>query len=375
MTDAYIVGAVRTPTGRRGGGLSAVHPADLAAHVLRALMDRTGADPAAVDEVVLGGADTAGPRAGNVARVAWLAAGLPEAVPGVTVDHGAGSGSRAVRFAAEAVRAGDAHLVVAGGVQNMSAVPAGTDEPSPAAGSRGWAARYRGKDTSEWRAAELVARRWELSRGDMEEYLIESHRRAVAATDEGRFAREIVPALGMRSDEVPRRDVTAEKLAAVAPRREGDRTTAALTAPPADAAAVVMIASREAVREHGLTARARLRHMSARGGDPAAPFAAPIPATVRALRAAGLTLDDIDVVEADEAYAPLAMAWLLETRADPRRVNPSGGALALGRPLGAHGARLLTSLLHELERVDGRYGLQVVSTGLDQAAVTIIERL
>ncbi|MFC6084412.1 acetyl-CoA C-acyltransferase [Sphaerisporangium aureirubrum] len=374
MADAYIVGAVRTPVGRRGGGLAGAHPADLAAHVLRALMDRTGADPAAVEEVVLGGAAAPGPRAGNVARIAWLAAGLPEAVPGVTVDHGSGSGQQAVHFAAQAVRAGDARLVVAGGVQNMSAVPAG-EQVSPAAGSRGWAARYRGKEPSEWRAAELVARRWELSRGELEEYALESHRRAVAAGDAGRFAREIAPALGMLADETPRRDLTPEALAALPHRAEGDRLTAALAAPPADAAAVLLIASHEAVRTHGLVPRARLRHMSARGGDPAAPLAALIPATEHALRAARLKLDDIDVVEADERFAPLALAWLRETRADPERVNPSGGALALGDPLGAHGARMLTSLLNELERTDGRFGLLVVSTGLDQAAATIIERL
>ncbi|MGK5730118.1 acetyl-CoA C-acetyltransferase [Streptomyces sp. URMC 124] len=385
MAEAYIVGAVRTPVGRRGGGLSAVHPADLGAHVLRALTARTGVDPAAVDDVVLGCLDAVGPQAGDIARTSWLAAGLPEEVPGVTVDRQCGSGQQAVHFAAQAVLSGTQDLVVAGGVQNMSqipiayavhraAVPLGLTE-GPFAGSEGWRARYGDRPVSQFHGAELIARQWGITRAAMEEYALLSHRRAVRAADEGRFDRELAPCAGLTADEGPRRDTSAEKMAALKPVVDGGRLTAALSSQISDGAAALLLASERAVRDHGLTPRARVHHLSVRGEDPLRMLTAPIPATAHALKKAGLTMADIDLVEINEAFASVVLAWLQETGADPEKVNVNGGAIALGHPLGATGAKLMTTLLHELERTGGRYGLQTMCEGGGQANVTIIERL
>ncbi|MFH8787914.1 acetyl-CoA C-acetyltransferase [Streptomyces roseoverticillatus] len=385
MAEAYIVGAVRTPVGRRGGGLSAAHPADLGAHVLRALMERTGADPAAVEDVILGCLDTVGPQAGDIARTSWLAAGLPEEVPGVTVDRQCGSGQQAVHFAAQAVLSGTQDLVVAGGVQNMSqipiayavhraAVPLGLTQ-GPFAGSEGWRARYGDRPVSQFHGAELIARQWDIGRPAMEEYALLSHRRAVRAADEGRFDRELAPYGGLTADEGPRRDTSLEKMAALKPVVEGGRLTAALSSQISDGAAALLLASERAVRDHGLTPRARIHHLSVRGEDPIRMLTAPIPATAHALKRAGLTIGDIDLVEINEAFASVVLAWLRETGADPQKVNVNGGAIALGHPLGATGAKLLTTLLHELERTGGRYGLQTMCEGGGQANVTVIERL
>ncbi|WP_214413046.1 acetyl-CoA C-acetyltransferase [Sphaerisporangium fuscum] len=383
MSQAYIVGAVRTPVGRRNGGLAAAHPADLGAHVIRALMDRTGVDPAAVDDVVFGCVDTVGPQAGDIARTCWLAAGLPEEVPGVTVDRQCGSSQQAVHFAAQAVQSGNADLVVAGGVQNMSMVPiahamvAGQalGFATPFAGSKGWAARYGAQEVSQFRGAEMIAEKWDISRREMEEFAFESHQRALVAIGEGRFEREIAPYGGVLSDEGPRPDTTLAKMAGLKTLVEGGRLTAAVSSQISDGAAALLIASEEAVRTHGLTPRARLHHMSARGGDPIMMLSAPIPATAYALRKAGMKIGDMDVVEINEAFASVVLAWLRETGADRDRVNPNGGAIALGHPLGATGARLMTSLLHELERTGGRYGLQTMCEGGGQANVTVLERL
>ncbi|MFF4215118.1 acetyl-CoA C-acetyltransferase [Streptomyces nondiastaticus] len=385
MAEAYIVGAVRTPAGRRGGGLSAAHPADLGAHVLRALMERTGVDPAAVEDVILGCVDTVGPQAGDIARTSWLAAGLPEEVPGVTVDRQCGSGQQAVHFAAQAVLSGTQDLVVAGGVQNMSqipiayavhraAVPLGLTQ-GPFAGSEGWRARYGDRPVSQFHGAELIARQWDIGRPAMEEYALLSHRRAVRAADEGRFDRELAPYGGLSADEGPRRDTSLEKMAALKPVVEGGRLTAALSSQISDGAAALLLASERAVRDHGLTPRARVHHLSVRGEDPLRMLTAPIPATAHALKRAGLTIADIDLVEINEAFASVVLAWLRETGADPQKVNVNGGAIALGHPLGATGAKLLTTLLHELERTGGRYGLQTMCEGGGQANVTVIERL
>ncbi|MEV5376320.1 acetyl-CoA C-acetyltransferase [Streptomyces nondiastaticus] len=385
MAEAYIVGAVRTPAGRRGGGLSAAHPADLSAHVLRALMERTGVDPAAVEDVILGCVDTVGPQAGDIARTSWLAAGLPEEVPGVTVDRQCGSGQQAVHFAAQAVLSGTQDLVVAGGVQNMSqipiayavhraAVPLGLTQ-GPFAGSEGWRARYGDRPVSQFHGAELIARQWDIGRPAMEEYALLSHRRAVRAADEGRFDRELAPYGGLSADEGPRRDTSLEKMAALKPVVEGGRLTAALSSQISDGAAALLLASERAVRDHGLTPRARVHHLSVRGEDPLRMLTAPIPATAHALKRAGLTIADIDLVEINEAFASVVLAWLRETGADPQKVNVNGGAIALGHPLGATGAKLLTTLLHELERTGGRYGLQTMCEGGGQANVTVIERL
>ncbi|AZK93594.1 MULTISPECIES: acetyl-CoA C-acetyltransferase [Streptomyces] len=385
MAEAYVVEAVRTPVGRRRGALAAVHPADLGAHVLTALVERSGIDPAAVDDVVFGCLDTVGPQAGNIARTAWLAAGLPEEVPGVTVDRQCGSSQQALHFAAQAVLSGTQDLVVAGGVQNMSMVPIafasrqaagplGLTE-GPFAGSAGWRARYGDAPVDQFHGAELIARRWHITRRDQEEYALRSHRRAVRAIDEGRFARETVPYGELTTDEGPRRDTTAEKMAALAPVVEGGTITAACSSQISDAAAALLLASERAVHDHGLTPRARVHHLSVRGDDPIRMLAAPIPATAYALKKTGLSLDDIDLVEINEAFAPVVLAWLKETGADPARVNVNGGAIALGHPLGATGARLMTTLLHELERTGGRFGLQTMCEGGGLANVTIIERL
>ena len=379
MPEAFIVDAVRTPVGRRGGGLAAVHPADLGAHVIAALLARTQADPLAVDDVVFGCVDTVGPQAGDIARTAWLAAGLPEAVPGVTVDRQCGSSQQAVHFAAQAVLSGTADLVVAGGVQNMSMIPiASAMNPpytDPFSGSAGWRARYGAEEISQFRAADLIAGKWGIGRPEMERYALASHQRAARALDEGAFDAEIVPYGDITADEGPRRDTTVEKMAALTPLRPGGLITAALSSQIADGAAALLIASARGVREHGLRPRARIAHLSARGDDPVLMLTAPIAATGHALRRAGMSLDEIDLVEINEAFASVVLAWQRETGADLARVNACGGAIALGHPLGATGARLLTTLVHALERTGGRYGLVTMCEGGGQANVTIIERL
>lgn len=385
MGQAFIVEAVRTPVGRRGGGLGAVHPADLGAHVLKALVARSGVDPAAVDDVVFGCLDTVGPQAGDIARTAWLAAGLPEEVPGVTVDRQCGSSQQAVHFAAQAVMSGTQDLVVAGGTQNMTmvpiayasrqaALPLGLDQ-GPFAGSEGWRARYGGAPVNQFAGVETIARQWGITRADQEEYALTSHRRAVRALDEGRFARETVAYGTVGADEGPRRDTSLEKMAGLKPVLEGGTVTAACSSQVSDGAAALLLASERAVAAHGLTPRARIHHLSVRGEDPIRMLTAPIPATAHALKKTGMTIGDIDLVEINEAFAPVVLAWLAETGADPDRVNVNGGAIALGHPLGATGARLMTTLLHELERTGGRFGLQTMCEGGGQANVTIIETL
>ena len=378
MPEAFIIDAVRTPVTRRGGGLSAVHPADLGAHVITALLARAQADPGAVDDVVFGCVDTVGPQAGDIARTAWLAAGLPEAVPGVTVDRQCGSSQQAVHFAAQAVLSGTAGLVVAGGVQNMSMVPIGSamaGHTDPFSGSAGWRARYGTEEISQFRAADLIAAKWGIGRAEMERFALASHQRAARATGDGAFAAEIAPYGEVTQDEGPRRDTTLEKMAALKPLREGGLITAALSSQISDGAAALLIASDDAVRRYGLRPRARITHLSARGDDPVLMLTAPIPATAHALKSTGLTLDEIDLIEINEAFAPVVLAWQRETGADLDRVNVSGGAIALGHPLGATGARLLTTCVHNLERTGGRRGLVTMCEGGGQANVTIIERM
>jgi len=383
MAEAYIVDAVRTPVGRRGGGLSQVHPADLGAHVLRALVSRTGIDPGAVEDVIFGCCDTIGPQAGDVARTCWLAAGLPEHVPGVTIDRQCGSSQQSVHFAAQAVMSGTSDLVVAGGVQNMSLIPISSAmtlaQPlgfsDPFSGSKGWVERYGTQEVSQFRGAELIADKWSLSREDMERFALESHRRAVRAIDEGRFDAEIAPVGDVKRDEGPRRDTSLEKMAKLAPVLPGGRITAAVSSQISDGASCMLIASEKALKTHGLRPRARIHHLSVRADDPIYMLTAPIPATEFALRKTGLSLADIDRVEINEAFAPVVLAWQKETGADLARVNVNGGAIALGHPIGATGTRLMTTLLCELERTGGRYGLQTMCEGGGQANVTILERL
>jgi acetyl-CoA C-acetyltransferase len=385
MPEAYIVEAVRTPVGKKNGGLAAAHPADLGAHVLKELVGRTGIDPAAVDDVVFGCLDTLGPQAGDIARTAWLAAGLPEEVPGTTVDRQCGSSQQALHFAAQGVMSGTQDVVVAGGVQNMSQIPIGAafraaaalgmEQPDPFSGSKGWVARYGDQPVNQFHGAELIAEKWGISREDMEVFALESHRRAVRAIDEGRFDREVSAYDGVTVDEGPRRDTSIEKMQSLKPVAEGGRITAAVSSQISDGAAALLVVSERALKTHGLTPRARVHHLSVRGADPIYMLTAPIPATAHALDRTGLTLDNIDLVEINEAFAPVVLAWQRETGADLEKVNVNGGAIALGHPLGATGARLTTTLLHELERTGGRYGLQTMCEGGGQANATIIERL
>ncbi|MGV0795396.1 acetyl-CoA C-acetyltransferase [Mycolicibacterium elephantis] len=383
MNEAYIVDAVRTPVGKRGGGLSGVHPADMAAYVIKTVVGRHDIDSAAVDDVILGCLDNIGSQAGDIARTAALAAGLPESVPGVTVDRQCGSAQQAVHFAAQGVMSGTADLIVAGGVQKMSQYPIlsafGAGEPfgssDPWTGCEGWHARYGDQEISQFRGAEMIAAQWKLSREDNERFALESHRRAVAAISQGYFEREIVPFGNATVDEGPRPDTSLEKMAALPTLVEGGVLTAAVASQISDSAAALLIASEDAVKRFNLTPRARIHHMSVRGADPVMMLTAPIPATQDALKRTGMSIGDIDVVEINEAFAPVVLAWLAEIGADPAKVNPNGGAIALGHPIGCTGARLMTSMLHELERTGGRYGLQTMCEGGGQANVTIIERI
>jgi acetyl-CoA C-acetyltransferase len=383
MAEAYIIDAVRTPVGKRGGGLSQVHPADLGAHAIRALVARTGVDPGAVEDVIFGCCDTIGPQAGDIARTCWLAAGLPEHVPGVTIDRQCGSSQQAVHFAGQAVMSGTSDLVVAGGVQNMSAIPISSAmtlaQPlgfeTPFKGSRGWEARYGTQEVSQFRGAEMIAEKWGCSREDMEAFALESHSRAIRAIDEGRFAGEIAPLGEVRHDEGPRRDTSLERMAKLQPLAPGGRLTAAVSSQISDGASALLIASERAVKSHGLRPRARIHHMSVRADDPIFMLTAPIPATRHALEKAGMKLAEIDLVEINEAFASVVLAWQKELGADPGRVNVNGGAIALGHPIGATGGRLMATLPSELERTGGRYGLQTMCEGGGQANVTILERL
>jgi acetyl-CoA C-acetyltransferase len=376
VTAAYIVGAVRTPVGRRGGGLASVHPADLLATVLRALLDRAGVDGRHVDDVIVGCVSQVGAQASNLGRIAVLSAGLPESVPATTLDRQCGSSQQAVHFAAQAVMAGVQDLVIAGGVEVMSLVPlASATRVGEAAGlghprrGRGWFERYGDQEISQFRGANLIAERWGFSRARMEEYALESHQRA-ASTD---FAAEIVPADGVHKDEGPRPDTTLSKMAALKPLAEGSRLTAAVSSQLSDGAAALLIASERAVRRHGLTPLARVRAMSVVGSDPVLMLTGPIPATAAVLKSAGLSLDEIGAYEVNEAFASVVLAWLADTGADPARTNPLGGAIALGHPLGATGARLMTTLVHHMRRGGIRYGLQTMCEGGGMANATVLE--
>ncbi|MEB8327396.1 acetyl-CoA C-acetyltransferase [Dietzia kunjamensis] len=380
--EAYVIDAVRTPVGKRGGSLSGQHPADLGAHVIKAVVERTGIDPEVVDDVIFGCVDTIGPQAGNIARSAWLAAGMPLGVPGTTVDRQCGSSQQAIHFGAQAIWSGSQDVVVFGGVQNMSALPIssamlagreyGFDDPFT--GSTGWVERFGSQEISQFNGAQMMADKWDISRREMEEWALQSHARARAAIAEGRFAGEYVPMAGLEADETTR-ETTLEKMASLPVLAEGGSLTAAVASQICDGASAGLLASAEAVEKYGLTPRARIHHLTVRGDDPVMMLSAPIPATKHALAKTGLTIDDIDVVEINEAFAPVVLAWIKETGADPARVNPNGGGIALGHPLGATGAKLFATLLNELERTGGRYGLQTMCEGGGTANVTIIERL
>jgi acetyl-CoA C-acetyltransferase len=382
MNEAYIVDAVRTPVGRRGGGLAGFHPADLGAHSLAALVERTDIDPAAVEDVVFGCVDTIGGQAGDIARTCWLVAGLPEHVPGTTVDRQCGSSQQAIHFAAQAVLSGTMDVVVAGGVQQMSQIPISSamtaGEPlgfdDPFTGSPGWVTRYGTQELSQFRSAELIAEKWDIRRDEMEAFAVESHTRAIRARAEGRFDAEIVPLGECAADEGPR-DPDWAKIRSLPALTEGGRVTAACSSQISDASAALLIVNERGLADHGLSPRARIHHISVRADDPVWMLTAPIPATAHALAKTGMRLDDVDLIEINEAFASVVIAWAREAGADMARVNVNGGAIALGHPLGATGARLMTTLLHELERCGGRWGLQTMCEGGGQANVTIVERV
>lgn len=382
MADAYIVDAVRSPTGRRKGGLADVHAADLGAHVLRGLVERNGIPDVDYDDVMFGCVDTIGPLAGDIARTAWLAAGLAQEVPGTTIDRQCGSSQQAVHFAAQAIMSGTADVVVAGGVQTMTQIPISSAmlaaQPmgfsDPFSGSQGWVARYGDTPVSQFNSAQMIADKWDLSREQMEAFSLESHRRALAAIEEGRFDTEIIPLNGVMMDETPRR-TSMEKMSELLPLQEGGSITAAVSSQTCDAASAMLLVSEAALKRYNLTPRARIAHMSVRADDPIWMLTAPIPATAHALKKSGMTLQDIDLVEINEAFASVPMAWLAETGYPHEQTNVNGGAISLGHPLGATGTKLMTTLLHELERSGGRYGLQTMCEGGGQANVTIIERL
>ncbi|MFN3602727.1 MAG: acetyl-CoA C-acetyltransferase [Dietzia sp.] len=380
--EAYVIDAVRTPVGKRGGSLSGQHPADLGAHVIRAVVERTGIDPEVVDDVIFGCVDAIGPQAGNIARSAWLAAGMPLGVPGTTVDRQCGSSQQAIHFGAQGIMSGTQDVVLFGGVQNMSALPIssamlagreyGFDDPFT--GSTGWVERFGAQEISQFNGAQMMADKWGISRLEMEEWAFQSHARARQAIAEGRFAGEYVPLAGLEADETTR-ETTLEKMASLPVLADGGSLTAAVASQISDGASAGLLASAEAVEKYGLRPRARIHHLTVRGDDPVMMLSAPIPATRWALEKSGLTIDDIDVVEINEAFAPVVLAWIKEIGADPARVNPNGGGIALGHPLGATGAKLFATLLNELERTGGRYGLQTMCEGGGTANVTIIERL
>ncbi len=382
MAEAYIVDACRSPTGRRKGGLSKIHGADLGAHVIKAIVGRNSIPDADYDDVIFGVCDAIGPLAGDVARSAWLAAGLDVGVPGVVIDRQCGSSQQAVHFAAQAVMSGTQDVVLAGGIQTMTQIPISSAMiagqalgfADPFSGSTGWVERYGAEPPTQFNSAQMIAEKWNLSRRDLEEYALESHNRAQRAIDEGRFDREIVPLAGVTNDETVRQS-TLEKMAELDFLFGCDRVTAAVSSQTCDAASAVLVVSENALKRYNLTPRARIHHISVRADDPIWMLTAPIPATERALKKAGMSLDDIDLVEINEAFASVPMAWLKETGYPHEKTNVNGGAIALGHPLGATGTKLMTTLLHELERTGGRYGLQTMCEGGGQANVTIIERL
>jgi acetyl-CoA C-acetyltransferase len=382
MADAYIVDAIRTPTGKRRGSLAEVHGADLGAHVLRSIVERNNIPDVDYDDVMFGCLDAIGPLAGDIARTCWLAAGLSEEVPGTTIDRQCGSSQQAVHFAAQAVMAGVNDVVVAGGVQTMSKIPISAAmiaaQPlgfsDPFSGSKGWTARYGDVQVSQFNSAQMIADKWKISREQMEAFALESHTRGLRAIEEGRFDREIVPVSELAMDETARH-TSMEKMAELQPIVEGGTITAGVSSQTCDGASAMLIVSEDALKRYNLTPRARIAHMSVRAEDPIWMLTAPIPATAYAMKRSGMKLEDMDLVEINEAFASVTMAWLLETGYPHEKINVNGGAIALGHPLGATGTKLMTTLLHELERTGGRYGLQTMCEGGGQANVTIIERL
>ncbi len=383
MPEAYIVDAVRSPVGRRKGSLSQIHGADLGARVIKALVARNGIPPEDYEDVIWGCLDQIGPLAANIGRTTALVAGLPEHVPGVTIERQCGSSQQAVHFAAQAVMSGTQDVLIAGGVQTMTQVPIQTSIAvglerglaDPFVGSVGWRERYGDQEISQFRGAELIAEKWNISRRDMEEFALESHRRAIAAIDNGYFDREVLSMPELKMDETARRDTSLEKMATLEPIRPNGRITAGVSSQVSDGSSVMLIVSEKALKRYNLTPRARIHSMHVHGADPVFMLTAPIPATAHALKKAGMSWSDIDLVEINEAFASVVLAWFKETGYPHEKTNVNGGAIALGHPLGATGTKLMTTLLHEMERRKVRYGLQTMCEGGGVANVTIIERL
>jgi acetyl-CoA acetyltransferase family protein len=384
--EPVIVGAVRTPVGRRNGGLAGLHAVDLGATALRALVDRSGIDPGRVDDVIMGCVSQTGEQAVNVARNAWLAAGLPEEVPATTIDRQCGSSQQAVQFAAQGIMAGGYDLVVAGGVESMTRVPMGSTMSGPGVPfGPTMNDRYQGRLVPQGISAELITEKWGLTREEQDAVALQSHQRAAAAQDAGRFDRQLVPvevpgpdgtSTWVRADEGIRRDTSMEKLAGLKPAfRPDGQVTAGNSSQISDGAAVLLLASRTVAERLGLRPQAGFVSFALAGVDPVLMLTGVIPATEKVLERAGLHLPDMDVVEINEAFASVVLAWGREVKPDWERVNPNGGAIALGHPLGASGARIMTDLVAELARRGGRYGLQVMCEGGGMANATVLERL
>ena len=384
MPTAVIVDAVRSPLGRRNGKLKDTHPVDLAAHSVRALVDRTGIDPAIVEDVIMGCVMQVGDQAVNIARNSALAAGFPETVPGTSIDRQCGSSQQAAHFAAQGVMAGAYDVVIAAGIENMTRVPMGASFlPGSQPFGPKMLERYPGL-VPQGISAELIAEKWNISREDNDRFSVESHKRAATATAEGRFDREIVPieingengTETMRTDEGIRPDSSMETLAKLKPAfKEDGVVTAANSSQITDGSAAMLVMSEEKAKELGLTPRARFHAFALAGVDPVMMLTGPIPATTKVLERAGMTLDQMDIIEINEAFAPVVLSWEKEHHPDMSKVNPNGGAIAIGHPLGASGARLMATLLNELERTGGRWGLQTMCEGGGMANATIIERL
>ncbi|MBL0727163.1 acetyl-CoA C-acetyltransferase [Piscinibacter sp. HJYY11] len=390
--EAFIVAATRTAGGRRGGRLSGWHPADLAAQVLDALVARTQADRALIDDVIMGCVGQAGEQAANVARNAILASTLPESVPGTTVDRQCGSSQQALHFAAQAVMSGSMDVVIAAGVESMTRVPMGMPMTLPAKQGLGFYVspamqkRYPGVEFSQFTGAEMIARKYGLSKAQLDEYAFHSHQRAIEAVRAGRFGEEITPVAARSAekgdlgeqhtvDEGIRFDASLPGIAGVKLVQEGGVVTAATASQICDGASGVMVVNERGLKALGAKPLARIHHMSVMGHDPVIMLEAPIPATQRALKKAGLAIDDIDLYEVNEAFAPVPLAWLQVTGGQASRLNVNGGAIALGHPLGASGTKLMTTLVHALHQRGGRYGLQTMCEGGGLANVTIVERL
>jgi acetyl-CoA C-acetyltransferase len=390
MAEAYIVAAARTAGGRKGGRLAGWHPADLAASVLDALVERSGADPDQIEDVIMGCVMQAGEQSNNIARNAIMASKLPESVPGTSIDRQCGSSQQALHFAAQAVMSGTMDVVIAAGVEAMTRVPMGLASSLPAKNGFGhykspnMEKRYPNIQFSQFTGAEMMAEKYGLSKDELDQYAYQSHQRAIAATQAGKFKDEIVPLPITRADgstdthrvdEGIRFDASLEGIRSVKLIAENGKLTAASASQICDGASGVMVVNESGLRALGIQPMARIHHMTLMGGDPVIMLEAPLPATHRALKKAGMSIDDIDLFEVNEAFASVPTAWLKHTGADPRKLNVNGGAIALGHPLGGSGTKLMTTLLHALKRNNKRYGLQTMCEGGGMANVTIVERL